>query len=270
MLPNQPPPESITDGLTIETPEQMTVEFKVAGIGSRFLAMAVDTLIQIGIGIVLLLIFVALATGGAFTWMRGSAVWIGGAAVAIVFLLTFGYFAIFEIMWNGQTPGKRVIGIRVVKDSGRPLTPPETIGRNLLRIVDQLPAFYALGIVVALCNAQNRRLGDFLAGSIVVREGSLAEIKPVWQARETPPAPSGPVPILPVAGVSSLSIEDLVLMDTFLNRRSDLSADVRARMADEILRKLAPKLSLPPLGDRSAESILETLAYQRRSSGAYS
>jgi uncharacterized RDD family membrane protein YckC len=262
MVPDQPSPEFSADRHTIETPEQMTLDFTVAGIGSRFLAMSIDTSIQAGVAIVL---FIILAVAGAFTALRAQATWIGALLVAGLFLLTFAYFAVFEILWNGQTPGKRMVGIRVVKDSGRPLTPPETIGRNLLRIVDQLPALYAVGIVVALCNAQNRRLGDFLAGSIVIREGSLAEIKPVWQASETPAAPSSPV-----IGVSSLSVDDLVLMDTFLNRRSDLAADVRARMADEILRKLSPKLSLPPQGEQSAESILETLAYQRRSTGAYS
>lgn len=242
----------------------MTLAFTLAGIGSRFLAMAVDTLIQAGVAIVL---FIIAAAGGFKALMRlsGHPAWIGAALVAVFFLLTFGYFAIFEIIWNGQTPGKRMVGIRVVKDSGRPLTPPETIGRNLLRIVDQLPVLYGVGIVVALANAQNRRLGDFLAGSIVIREGSLAQIKPVWQAGETQAAPSGAI-----AGVASLSVDDLVLMDTFLNRRSELAADVRARMADEILRKLQPKLSLPPWGEQSSESILESLAYQRRSTGAYS
>jgi uncharacterized RDD family membrane protein YckC len=264
MFPNQPPPESIIASHTIETPEQMTLEFKVAGIGSRFLAMAVDTLIQTGIAIVLFIVFLILVAGGAFAGLRPHSSWIGAAAVAVVFLLVFGYFSIFEIVWNGQTPGKRVVGIRVVKDSGRPLTPPETIGRNLLRIVDQLPAFYGVGIVVALTNAQNRRLGDFLAGSIVIREGSLAEIKRVWQADEQT-APPGRV-----AGVSDLSLEDLLLIDAFLNRRSELAANVRASMADEILRKIGPKLSLPPQGNQSSESILESLAYQRRSSGAYS
>jgi uncharacterized RDD family membrane protein YckC len=258
MLPDQPSPDSIAARHTIETPEQMTLAFTLAGIGSRFLAVAVDTLIQAGVAIVLFIIIILMS-------LPGRSAWTVAVLVAGLFLLNFGYFAIFEILWNGQTPGKRMVGIRVVKDSGRPLTPPETIGRNLLRIVDQLPVLYGVGIVVALANAQNRRLGDFLAGSIVIREGSLAQIKPVWQAGEAQAAPSAPV-----AGVASLSVDDLVLMDTFLNRRSELAADVRARMADEILRKLQPKLSLPPQGEQSSESILESLAYQRRSTGAYS
>ena len=172
----------------------------------------------------------------------------------------FGYFAIFEIVWNGQTPGKRIAGIRVVKDSGRPLTPSETIGRNLLRIVDQLPAFYAIGVLVALLNAQNKRLGDFIAGSIVIREASLSELKPVWQSAAAPP-----VSLVPL-GAAKLSIEDLGLIDTFLNRRHSLTPDVRSHMAHQILDRLKPKLVLRD-DDSAAESILESLAYERRSAG---
>ena len=101
--------------------------------------------------------------------------------MAVLFALYYGYFAAFEILWNGQTPGKRAAGIRVIKESGRPLSAAETIGRNLLRIVDQLPGFYAIGIVTSLLNAQNKRFGDFVAGSIVVRESSLSAMRPSWR-----------------------------------------------------------------------------------------
>src|SRR5690349_754896 len=146
--------EPIAARHTIETPEQMTLAFAVAGIGSRFLAVAVDSLIQVAAGIVLLIIITIASAGGTLLGLRVTGTWAAAAGVAGVFLLMYGYFAVFEILWNGQTPGKRVVGIRVVKDTGRPLTPPEAIGRNLMRLVDQLPFFYAVGMVVALTNAQ--------------------------------------------------------------------------------------------------------------------
>jgi uncharacterized RDD family membrane protein YckC len=257
MLP-QPSP---FDQHTIETPEQMSLHLTLAGIGSRFLAMAVDTLIQAAAGIALLVVLGFLGVAGAFAGLRESSLWVLAALVFGAFLLLFGYFAAFELAWNGQTPGKRVIGIRVVKDSGRPLTPAETIGRNLLRIVDQLPALYALGVLVALLNAQNKRLGDFIAGSIVIREGTLGELKPIWQSASTTPPPLG------VSGSSALSVEDLILIDTFLNRRSMLTPDVRSRMAAEILERLKPRLSVSDDGQSSVESILEFLVYQRRAEG---
>ncbi len=239
----------------------MSLHLTLAGIGSRFLAMAVDSLIQVAAGIFLVVVLGFLGVAGVFAGMRQSPLWVLAALVFAAFLLLFGYFAAFEMAWNGQTPGKRVIGIRVVKDSGRPLTPAETIGRNLLRIVDQLPALYAVGVLVALLNARNKRLGDFIAGSIVIREGTLGELKPIWQsASATPPPLASP-------GPSALSVEDLVLIDTFLNRRSMLEPDVRSRMAAQILERLKPKLSLGDDGQSSAESILEFLVYQRRAGG---
>ena len=222
--------------------------------------MAVDTLIQVAAGIYLLVVLGFLGVAGVFAGMRQSPLWVLAALVFAVFLLMFGYFAAFELAWNGQTPGKRAIGIRVVKDSGRPLTPAETIGRNLLRIVDQLPALYALGVLVALLNAQNKRLGDFIAGSIVISEGTLGELKPIWQSRSATPPPLA-------SGPSALSVDDMVLIDTFLNRRSMLAPDVRSRMAAQILDRLKPKLSLGDDSQSSAESILEFLVYQRRAGG---
>lgn len=241
----------------------MSLDLPMAGIGSRFLAVTIDTLIQVGVGLLALLAVGVLGYMGALSGLAGSSIWIVAGFGIVVFLLMFGYFAIFEIVWNGQTPGKRIASIRVVKDSGRPLTPAETIGRNLLRIVDQLPAFYAIGVLVALLNSQNKRLGDFIAGSIVVREASLAELKPAWQT-EGEASPRSAIPL----GAGKLSMEDLALIDTFLHRRHSLTSDVRARMADQILNKLRPKLSFHDDGSSAAETILESLAYERRSSGA--
>lgn len=263
MLPHQPdriPPSTpLSDTHTIETPEQIPLGFALAGIGSRFLALAIDTLIQIGLALVVLLFALAFASLG----FAISSQWEVAIVIFVAFLLLYGYYAGFEVLWNGQTPGKRIIGLRVVKASGRPLTAAESIGRNLMRIVDQLPVFYAVGVITALTNSQNRRLGDFVAGSIVVRESSLREMKPMWQTSQ---AEAGA--LQPALGAQGLSMAELTLIDTFLHRRHNLAPDVRARMADEILDRVRPKLSLPA-GSASAESILESAAYQRRSTGAF-
>jgi uncharacterized RDD family membrane protein YckC len=271
MLPHQPDqvpaPASLSDTHTIETPEQIPLQFAVAGIGSRFLALAIDTLIQIGLALAVLLVVYISRTAGAFIGLSDQ--WEVAVLIVSVFLLLYGYFACFEILWNGQTPGKRIIGLRVVKTSGRPLTPAETIGRNLMRIVDQLPFFYAVGIIAALTNSENKRLGDFVAGSIVVREASLKEMKPVWQSGPTEMSKAEASAQRVSLGAQGLSMAELTLIDTFLQRRHNLAPDVRARMADEILDRVRSKLSLPP-GGLSAESILESAAYQRRSTGAFS
>ena len=262
-LPDRGSANSYTEKLTIETPEQTSLDFPIAGIGSRFLALALDTLIQILVGFVVG-VGGTMAIGALTTVLPKSAVW--GLAVLVVFyfLLYFGYFAFFEIIWNGQTPGKRKAGIRVIKDSGRPLTAAESIARNLLRIVDWLPAFYAVGIASALLTKENKRLGDLVAGSLLVRESSFSDLKPVWQTAE-PPAGLGLAPL----GAAKLTPEESALIDSFLSRRSELDYDVRVRMAEQILQRLKPKLTLPADGTRSTEDILESLAYERRATGGY-
>lgn len=244
----------------------MSLHLPLAGIGSRFLALLLDTLIQFALGIALLVAAGMVAASD----FADLGLW-GVAAFYIgVFLLMYGYFILFEVVWNGQTPGKRAVGIRVIKESGRPLTVPETIGRNLLRIVDQLPGFYAIGLVVALLNKQHKRLGDMVAGSILVRETNLAEMKPLWHTEAPPPLPTGtagPMGSMGATGASALTVDDLKLIDTFLGRRYSLPADVRVRMADQILNRVAPRLNLRVDRSTSPESILEAAAYERRSAG---
>jgi uncharacterized RDD family membrane protein YckC len=262
-LPDRGPLGSYTEKLTIETPEQTSLDFAIAGIGSRFLALALDTLIQMLVGFIVL-IGGSMVIGALAAAVPKSAIWGLALLVLFFFLLYFGYFAFFEIIWNGQTPGKKKAGIRVIKDSGRPLTAAESIARNLLRIVDWLPGFYAIGIASALLTKENKRLGDLVAGSLVVRESSFSDLKPVWQAA---PVPTGSV-VAPL-GAANLSPEEIALIDSFLTRRSELDYDVRVRMADQILLRLKPKLTLPADNPLSTEKILENLAYERRAIGGY-
>lgn len=251
------------DKLTIETPEQTVLEFEVAGIGSRFLALAYDTLLQTLIGIGVLVIWVV--GGVASPTAARSGIWFMAFVVLAFFVLYFGYFAMFEVLWNGQTPGKKKEGLRVIKDSGRPISPGEAIGRNLMRIVDQLPALYAIGICSVLLSRQNKRLGDFVAGTIVVHEKSLLDAKPVWEL-----APAGQEGPATTYGSERLSPEEFALVEAFLNRRSSLPLDVRFSMAEQIAGQIRPKLSLPPGELLNAEKLLETVVHERRSSAGYS
>jgi uncharacterized RDD family membrane protein YckC len=254
---------SFVDKLTIETPEQTALDFAVAGIGSRFIAISIDTMIQIAIGLV-----VGMAGGfgiaGLSKYWPRSSVWGSAFLVLFFFVLYFGYFAIFEIIWNGQSPGKRWTKIRVIKDSGRPLTPAESIGRNLMRIVDWMPALYAVGVLSAIITKQNKRLGDLLVGSLVVRESSLADVRPAWQ-----PTSDQALSTLAPLGVANLSAQDFALIDSFLNRRFDLDPSVRSRMADDILRRLKPQLTLPAENALSTEKLLEALAHERRAGARF-
>jgi uncharacterized RDD family membrane protein YckC len=254
---------SFVDKLTIETPEQTALDFHVAGIGSRFIALALDTLVQTGVAIIGGIAGVFGIAGVTKYWPKSS-MWGAALMILFYFLLYFGYFAIFEILWNGQTPGKRWAKIRVIKDSGRPLTPAESIGRNLMRIVDMMPTMYAVGIVSAILTKENKRLGDLLVGSLVVRESSLTEIRPGWGTQTDANFPNH-APL----GSALLSAGDFALIDSFLNRRFDLEPTIRFRMADDILRRLKPQLTLPAENNLSSEKILEALAYERRATSRY-
>jgi uncharacterized RDD family membrane protein YckC len=264
---NPPAPQdglvSFVDKLTIETPEQTSLDFAVAGIGSRFIALAIDMLIQTAIGLVI-------GIGGAFAVVALEKIWPGAAMWGFAllglffFFLYFGYFALFEIIWNGQTPGKRRAKIRVIKASGRPLTPAECIGRNLMRIVDWMPSLYAVGIVSALLTKENKRLGDLVVGSLVVRETAFTDIRPTWHPAQDP-AFSNLAPL----GAVQLSAADCALIESFLSRRSDLEPNVRSSMADGILRRLKPKLTLPVENTLSTEKLLEAIIHERRTTGRY-
>jgi uncharacterized RDD family membrane protein YckC len=249
--------------LIIETPEQTSIEFPIAGIGSRFLAILIDTLIQVAVLIILALIFVALGfsfSAAGLGQSSSAAVWIAAVLIFVYFLLMYGYFILFESIWNGQTPGKRLTHIRVIKDSGQPITAIDAVGRNLLRLVDQLPLAYGIGVLCAWISPQSKRLGDYVAGTVVVHEKPFETVAPQWNA----PAQAATHQY----GANRLAPEEFALVETFLSRRSALEAGVRYDTAASIVRRIESKLTLPPERP-SAEKLLEELSYERRSTAGY-
>ena len=245
---------SAPEKLTIETPEQISLEYALASAGSRFLALAADTFLQFAIGLVVLLFafFIATVMFGA----GRSGVWVIAALVLIGFVLFYGYFAIFEAVWNGQTPGKRLVGLRVITLSGRPVGPLESIIRNLLRIVDQMPGIYAVGIVTVFLTAKNQRLGDLAAGTVVVHEQSL-------QHREHPSLIPGGAPL----GAHRLQAGEVEAMETFLKRRDDLPLWRRNATARELAGHIRARLNIPTDRQPSDEALLEELVTEFRRRG---
>ena len=244
------------DQLTIQTPEQVTMELAPAGIGSRFLALALDTVIQgvLYVAIILVAAFM-LPFAVKVAWSPGGS-WGPAIAILLLFCVYWGYFAAFEIYWHGQTPGKRVAGIRVVKDSGRPITAIEGIGRNLMRVIDGF-FFYMPGVVSIMLSRQNKRLGDYVAGTIVIHDKQTSEIKPDWtftKAREAVVRPE----------LSSVSEQDLMVIETFLHRRFDLEPMVRLHTGIRLCEMIQQRTGLTRPADESDESFLERIAGQVR------
>jgi len=248
------------DNLVIDTPEQIPLEFPLAGIGSRFLALALDTLIQTAAGVALVVIAFTIGVRGHRMPTHGA--WALALLVLLWFLLQFGYFALFEAIWNGQTPGKRLTHLRVIQDSGRPITVYEAVARNLLRIVDSVPGLYGVAIISALLSAKSKRLGDYAAGTVVVHEKpAVLETGVRWDLPSSPASSR--------YDVSRLRPEEFQLIEAFLLRRNQLAADVRAGTAWKIIERLSTRLELSPEDLRNHEALLETLATAYRTRARY-
>ena len=261
------------DQLNIETPEQVDLRFPVAGIGSRFVALLVDHLIQFFTYLVILLALVLMLSGNTSSKAAGeldtAAKWVLAAFVFLNFCLVFGYFALFEAFWHGQTPGKRLMKLRVIKDSGRQITLFESLARNLLRFIDILPGFYVAGVITMLCNRKNKRLGDLAAGTLVVHELPADDrsadaflSREDFFATEEPRSEGAP----PADAIARLEPADLHVMETFFTRALDLDMQTRAAMAARIAARMAAKMKVP-LPEGNPERTLEALAKAMRGTG---
>jgi uncharacterized RDD family membrane protein YckC len=221
--------------LDVRTAEAIAVRYELAGLGSRFLALTLDLVIQfaaVAVVAVAAAVFAApLARAMAVIKLDKtmSVVFISLLAL-LSFAVFFGYFIIFELVWNGQTPGKRALGIRVVRDEGFPVDAGAAIVRNVVRVVELAAGFYVISALVTLLSPENKRPGDFAAGTIVVRD--RGDDVPVLDAlvREERERDDG------------LERADRALIAQFLARRSTLepaaSAEIAARIADRVRPKL--------------------------------
>src|SRR5260370_14777384 len=161
-----PPAQDLARRIAVETPENVLLEFELAGLGSRAAATVLDTLL------LLVLILVLVMGMGSFSLMvtRGGP-WVIALAIAALFALIWGYYLLFEALGGGRTLGKRALGISVVMETGHPVTFGAAASRNLLRLVDGQPALsYLLRGLVVVFDPLHRRLRDLVAGTIVVRD----------------------------------------------------------------------------------------------------
>jgi uncharacterized RDD family membrane protein YckC len=256
--------------LRIDTPEQIALELPLAGIGSRFLALAIDTLIQSAFYLVIGLFLI-------FTYAVGSSILtflprLVGPAIAIFigFAVYWGYFAFFETIWKGQTPGKRYAGIRVIKDSGRPINAFEAIGRNLMRAVDILPGVYGVGVVCMMLNRQSRRLGDFVAGTVVVHEKDAEDVRPSWSTSNSLLTPrASHHDTAPIPGLARITPEELVLIETYLHRRWDLDKYVRLNTAIQIADRIKTKTGVQAQPHQHVDDFLQEVARKIRDTAQF-
>jgi uncharacterized RDD family membrane protein YckC len=254
--------------LTVATPERVTLEYELAGLGSRFAAALVDGFVQAALLGLLLGALTALGSlscdpllGAVERHSRGEpdalAQLFSGrlvlVAVGSLFLLQIVYHTAFEGGRDGQTPGKRLLGIRVVREGGYPLGWGAAFLRNLLRPLDFLPVFFGVGAAVALVTARTQRLGDLAARTLVVRE----------RAQETAASLLAPPPGAAPDAALRLGAEEQALLRAFLDRRDQLDPEARARLAARLAAGFRQRHGDLDAAAAAPEGYLERLAAER-------
>ena len=177
--------------LTISTPEQVAFQYEMAGIGSRFVASLLDHLIMVTALVLVNCAIYGLFINAALRGLDDTGLYLVLSLMVIIsFAIFWGYFVLFETVWNGQTPGKRAGRLRVIRRDGQPVRAGEVMVRNLVRLIDFLPGFYGIGLIAMFINKDACRLGDLAAGTIVVREGELTRLSDVKVASSSSPQPA--------------------------------------------------------------------------------
>jgi len=239
----------------VDTGESVAFSYELAGLGSRFLAVFVDMTLQLVGAVVLFgavgVVFAVLGPVRQSALVDAAGSLLMAAGIFTVFMIFFGYFIFFEWRWNGRTPGKRLLGLRVVRDGGFPVDFIASAIRNLLRIVEFGFGFYAVSAICMLLSPQNRRLGDLAAGTIVVRDARYERGAPIAGGFAGDPL------------LRDVSSRDRELVHRYLERRSALDGRSRREVAAEIAGRVRPRL--PARFDHlEDDALLEHLARAER------
>jgi uncharacterized RDD family membrane protein YckC len=262
--------------LIIETPERVPLAFALASIGNRFLAVLIDHFIQYMA--ILIVAWAFLSWSGVSDMddferselLAQMSKWTIAIMIIVVFLIFSGYFILFEWLWNGQTPGKRLMKLRVIREDGRPITLWEAVARNLLRIFDAIPGgfipIYSLGLISIFLSSRDQRFGDMFSGTVVIRERageaptfdeafsnqiSDAAFRRVQKRTEFQ------------ADVNQVSQDEIEVVESFLRRRWDLTERQRLwmawRVALPIMYKIKPGYDIATF---TYEGFLEELLHR--------
>ena len=193
----------------VETPEGVALSLRCANVVPRALAWLLDLLIRVAVLIAISTVLGLMGGAGA------------GAFMVAMFLVFWGYPVVFEVFRDGQTPGKRAFGLKVVSDNGTPVTWLPSLVRNLLRTVDMLPVLYGFGVASALADSCGRRLGDHVAGTLVVY---------TERAQARPPAPVAPPQRPPLP----LQLDEQRAIIGFAERAPQMTPERQVELADQL------------------------------------
>jgi uncharacterized RDD family membrane protein YckC len=247
--------------LEVETADHVVLRYDLAGAGTRGSAALLDVLVSMlmVIGLTVLAVFI----GGRLP--AALAEQLSGVAAFLILASWVAYFVVFEWLWNGQTLGKRRSGLRVIGADGEPARFTAVLIRNLVRLIDFLPGYYALGVVVIFLTPRSQRLGDLAAGTYVVRAPkpqldwlSLRTLGPAWPTLAAGQQPSGRASI-------RISGESQRLVREFVARESTLAPKDRAKLAAAIADPLRP--AVPDVDVADDVEFLRRIAASLRAAG---
>ncbi|WP_042355814.1 RDD family protein [Bacillus rubiinfantis] len=249
-----------SEQMELKTPEYVSLQFRLAGLGSRAAAFIIDQLLITVMNILLLVMayFVVRGMSSFEIDLLDSNVPFA-IAIILIFLINWGYFFVCEFFFAGRTLGKKLVGIRVIQDNGHSITLLSSFIRNLLRIIDSLPTGYFLGIIMVFFHPKHKRLGDLVAGTIVVHERKakrkkLSGIDKEVESRGLSKADL----VVDQWTLKSFKEKDWKLLQTYASRFQQLPNDERTQLTQQIASLLLPKLGIESAG-RTASELENTL-----------
>jgi uncharacterized RDD family membrane protein YckC len=231
---------------SLHTPESVELEFTLAGIGNRAYALLIDYII---LGLILIVFLVGVAIFNLvfldtitklIGTTKGLELWLIAIQVLIAFFVYVGYFVFFETVWSGQTPGKRHVKIRVIRDDGRPVRLQQSTLRALLRPFDDL---FFIGVFLIVFNQREKRLGDLVGGTLVIQEE-----QPIKTALKiSTSAQYLANKLLNEADISRLLPEDFAVIREYLQRREGMISNARNDLSKQLATQVKQIIGLEKL-----------------------
>ena len=250
--------ETTKETLKIQTPEHVGFQYILAGLGTRSTAFILDAVFR-----ALFILFVFVIMMFLAKWLPEldptgliasiPKTWLLAIAVLAYGVVDLGYFLIFEALWSGQTPGKRMQKLRVIRVNGQPISWLESSIRNILRAIDVLAGFYPLGLFVMFLSSRSQRIGDYAAGTLVIVEKRRNVPMDRDRLRSTPKLN---LPDLELH-ISALEPQQYQLIRKFLQRREELEESHRRELARFLVQRLLKKWGISLSPDITEESFLE-------------
>ncbi|NOV04678.1 RDD family protein [Paenibacillus planticolens] len=240
--------ESLDKEVTIITPEQVQLQFQTAGIGSRTVAHLLDSLILAGINAILFVFAILVSRLYSGDWLPALADYVLAITIVLWIILNLGYFIGTEAFMGGQTPGKRILGLRVIQNNGQSATILSILIRNLFRLLDMMPVFYFIGAVSIFLSSKDKRVGDMVAGTIVVIEARFERIKRRKQLDRAISRKNYPDIVLNIEDAfrQEITAQDWQLLQAWVERVPTMHAVKLAELAAPIAHYFANKLNQNP------------------------